>query len=96
MRIFVSNLSFNTGDAELNNLFTTFGEVVSAQVITDRETGRSRGFGFIEMAVEANGNAAIDKLNATELNGRAINVTLAREKSEKNSDRFKRTNNRNW
>ncbi|MEP7255106.1 MAG: RNA-binding protein, partial [Ferruginibacter sp.] len=49
MNIYVSNLSFNTSDAELNDLFSTFGQVSSAKVITDRETGRSRGFGFVEM-----------------------------------------------
>ena len=55
MNIYVSNLSFNTSDAELSELFSAFGEVSSAKVITDRETGRSRGFGFVEMPSEDEG-----------------------------------------
>lgn len=80
MNIYVSNLSFNTADSELNALFSTFGEVVSAKVITDRETGRSRGFGFVEMNSTEEGNEAILGLNNKEVEGRAMSVSIAREK----------------
>ena len=80
MNIYVSNLSFNTADAELSSLFSTFGEVTSAKVITDRETGRSRGFGFVEMASTEEGNAAISGLNNKEVEGRAMSVSVAKDK----------------
>ena len=67
MNIYVSNLSFHTGETELKDLFEKFGEVVSAKIIMDRETNRSRGFGFIEMPSEEEGNAAIKGLNQKEL-----------------------------
>lgn len=82
MKIYVSNLSYNTGDAELNDLFATHGEVASAKVITDRETGRSRGFGFVEMNSDADANAAIAALNDKEVEGRNMNVSVAREKAD--------------
>lgn len=82
MNIYVSNLSFNTGDAELNELFLAYGEVTSAKVITDRSTGRSRGFGFVEMPSKSEGNAAIDALNDKEVEGRAMSVSIAKERSE--------------
>lgn len=69
MNIYVSNLSFNTSDDELNELFSTYGNVSSAKVITDRETGRSRGFAFVEMASTQEGDAAIRGLQNTELEG---------------------------
>ncbi len=87
MKIYVSNLSFNTGDAELNQLFAAYGEVASANVITDRETGRSRGFGFVEMGSETEGNAAITGLNEKEVEGRAMNVSVARERSDNGFNR---------
>lgn len=82
MNIYVSNLSFNTSDAELNELFSTFGQVSSAKVITDRETGRSRGFGFVEMPSDEEGKDAMLGLNNKEVEGRAMSVSVAREKSE--------------
>ncbi len=82
MNIYVSNLSFNTSDAELNELFSTFGQVSSAKVITDRETGRSRGFGFVEMPSDDEGKEAMLGLNNKEVEGRAMSVSVAREKSE--------------
>src|SRR3982751_3626535 len=80
MNIYVSNLSFNTSDAELQDLFSQFGEVSSAKVITDRETGRSRGFGFVEMASDEEGKAAMSGLNNKEVEGRAMSVSVAKER----------------
>lgn len=90
MNIYVSNLSFNTGDVELNELFSAHGEVASAKVITDRETGRSRGFGFVEMNSDTEGNAAIEALNDTMVEGRNVAVAIAREKTERNGNGFNR------
>lgn len=82
MKLYASNLSYNTGNAELNDLFKPFGEVISANVITDRATGQSRGFGFVEMASVTDGNAAIKGLNSKEVEGRQMSVSVAREKNE--------------
>ena len=86
MNIYVSNLSFNTSDAELSELFSTFGEVSSAKVITDRETGRSRGFGFVEMPSEDEGKDAMLGLNNKEVEGRAMSVSVAKEREERSSN----------
>ena len=86
MNIYVSNLSFNTSDAELNELFSTFGEVSSAKVITDRETGRSRGFGFVEMPSEDEGKDAMLGINNKEVEGRAMSVSVAKEREERSSN----------
>ena len=86
MNIYVSNLSFNTSDAELNELFSTFGEVSSAKVITDRETGRSRGFGFVEMPSEDEGKDAMLGLNNKEVEGRAMSVSVAKEREERSGN----------
>jgi len=92
MNIYVSNLSFNTGDIELNELFSAYGKVESAKVVIDRETKRSRGFGFVEMASTVEGNAAIEALNNKDVEGRAMSVSVAREKSERgNSNNYRRT-----
>jgi len=80
MNIYVSNLSFNTSDAELQDLFSKFGDVSSAKVITDRETGRSRGFGFVEMGNDEEGKAAMAGLNNKEVEGRAMSVSVAKER----------------
>ena len=86
MNIYVSNLSFNTSDAELSELFSAFGEVSSAKVITDRETGRSRGFGFVEMPSEDEGKEAMLGLNNKEVEGRAMSVSVAKEREERSSN----------
>lgn len=83
MNLYVSNLSFKVQETELSDLFSAYGEVVSAKIITDRETGRSRGFGFVEMSSDDAGNKAMAELNNKELDGRAINVSLAKEKTER-------------
>jgi RNA recognition motif-containing protein len=98
MNIYVSNLSFNTSDAELSNLFSTFGEVSSAKVITDRETGRSRGFGFVEMPNDEEGKEAMAGLNNKEVEGRAMSVSVAKEREERSGGGGSRggySNNRN-
>ncbi len=82
MNIYVSNLSYNTDSESLQQLFAEYGEVTSANVITDRETGRSRGFGFVEMPDDAEGQKAIDALNGTDFEGKTINVNVARPKTE--------------
>ena len=77
MNIYISNLSYGVDDADLNTLFAEYGEVTSAKVIMDRETGRSRGFGFVEIADEAMGQKAIDELNGAEYEGRQMVVKEA-------------------
>ncbi|MDA1036428.1 MAG: RNA-binding protein [Chloroflexi bacterium] len=85
MNVFVGNLSFNTSDNDLRAIFTPFGEVTSAQVITDRETMRSRGFAFVEMADAAAAQQAIGSLNGTELQGRALTVNEAKPREDRGS-----------
>jgi RNA recognition motif-containing protein len=79
--LYVGNLTFTTDSSELERLFTPFGSVQRANVITDRETGRSRGFGFVEMSNGDDAQRAIDALNGKEVNGRALTVNVARERS---------------
>ena len=86
-KIFVGNLSFQITDIELEDLFKEYGEVASAKVIVDRRTGRSRGFGFVEMKAENNAEQAVEALNGAEVKGRPINVSFAREQSEGDRDR---------
>jgi len=80
MNIFVGNLSFRLSEDELSGAFEAFGAVDSARIITDRETGRSRGFGFVVMSDDSEGQTAIDNLNGTELNGRELRVNVAIDK----------------
>ncbi|MHC4441560.1 MAG: RNA recognition motif domain-containing protein [Planctomycetota bacterium] len=82
-KIYVGNLSFNTTEDQLTELFGQHGSVQSASIITDRYSGRSRGFGFIEMSDDAEAQAAIEALNGTELDGRVLNVNEARPKTER-------------
>jgi len=77
-KIYVGNLSFNVDSNQLSDVFAEFGTVDSANVITDRETGRSKGFAFVEMAAEADAQTAIAKLNGMDLSGRAMNVSEAK------------------
>ncbi len=84
-KLFIGNLSFEVTDFDLEDLFKQYGEVLSAKVILDKFSGRSRGFGFVEMNADDTAQAAIDALNGTEVKGRSIAVSIAREKSE--SDR---------
>ncbi|HAJ78866.1 MAG TPA: RNA-binding protein [Fibrobacteres bacterium] len=81
-KLYVGNLSYSIGDSALQELFTPFGTVASAQVIMDRETGRAKGFGFVEMGTDEEANAAIAALNGKEIEGRALTVNEARPKTE--------------
>lgn len=83
MNIYISGLSFGTNDADLNELFSAYGETSSAKVIMDRETGRSRGFGFVEMTNDAEAQKAIDELNGAEYDQKTISVTVARPREER-------------
>lgn len=76
--LFVGNLAFSTTDSELESLFNQHGEVSSAQVITDRDTGRSRGFGFVEMGSSDDAEKAISALDGTDVNGRQLKVNVAK------------------
>lgn len=84
-KIYVGNLSFNTENEGLEGLFSQYGSVVSARVITDRETGRSRGFGFVEMASADEASAAIEALNNAEFDGRNLRVNEAEEKPKRSN-----------
>ena len=83
MKIYVGNLSFRTTQQELEDLFTNYGNVQEAAVVTDRETGRSRGFGFITMPEDGEASAAIEALNGTEVEGRTLTVNEARPKTDR-------------
>jgi len=80
--IFVGNLSFNTSEDELRQMFEAFGQVDRVSIMTDRDTGRSRGFGFVEMASNEDGEKAITALNGSQAGGRTLNVNEARPKTE--------------
>ena len=79
--IYVGNLSFQTDSDALKTIFGEYGEVTSAQVIADRDTGRSRGFGFVEMASDEEAEKAITETNGKNVDGRQLNVNVARERS---------------
>ena len=81
-KLFVGNLSFELTDFELEDLFKEYGEIASAKVIVDRRTGRSRGFGFVEMNTEDSAQQAVEALNGVEVKGRPINVSFARKQVE--------------
>jgi cold-inducible RNA-binding protein len=83
--IFVGNLSFNTAEDELRQAFEAFGQVDRVSIMTDRDTGRSRGFGFVEMASNEDGEKAITALNGSQIGGRTINVNEARPKTDRGS-----------
>jgi RNA recognition motif-containing protein len=86
-KLFVGNLSFDTTSAQLESLFSEVGPCDSASVVTDRNTGRSRGFGFVEMSSAADAQKAISALNGRELQGRTLNVSEAKERSSGGGDR---------
>ncbi len=95
MRIFVGNMSFNTGDADLRDAFSAYGQVESAQVVTDRETQRSRGFGFVEMPASDQAQQAIGSLNGTDLQGRALTVNEAKPREDRGA-RGGNSNSNRW
>ena len=81
-KIYVGNLPYSASDADLQQNFSAFGDVVSATVMTDRDTGRSKGFGFVEMSSPAQAQAAIEGLNGQSVSGRALVVNLARPRDD--------------
>jgi cold-inducible RNA-binding protein len=83
MKLYVGNLSFQTSSEDLQQLFAQVGTVESASVVEDRETGRSRGFGFVEMSSKEEGDAAIQKFNGHDLGGRALNVNEAKPRENR-------------
>ena len=83
MNMYVANLAFNVQEEDLKKLFSTCGEVVSAKIITNRDTGQSRGFGFVQMKTNEEGKLALESLNHKELLGRNISVSEAREREDK-------------
>ena len=82
-KLYVGNLSYNTARGQLETLFAQAGEVVEAVVIEDRDSGRSKGFGFVEMVDEATANSAIEMFNGKEIDGRALNVAEAKPRQNR-------------
>src|ERR1700712_3557506 len=82
-KLYVGNLSYQMDSSELEQLFTQYGQVTSAQIINDRETGRSKGFGFVEMSNDNEAQAAIEALNGQEHSGRALTVNEARPREDR-------------
>ena len=93
MNIFIAGLSYNISDSDLTELFAEYGEVSSAKVILDRETGKSRGFAFVEMTNDTEGQKAIDELNGVEYDQKVIVVSIARPRTEKTSNGGRNYNN---
>jgi RNA recognition motif-containing protein len=101
MNLYVSNLSFHTSETDLETLFSKIGKVNSVKIIMDRETNRSRGFAFVEMASEEEGKKAIAELNNKEIEGRQLSVAVAREKENRSGGsggggNYSRSNNRRF
>ena len=82
MNIYVGNISYNSSEDDLRDLFGRYGEVVDVRIITDRDSGRSKGFGFVEMSSDDEAKAAIEALSGKELNGRTMVVNEARPKAQ--------------
>jgi RNA-binding proteins (RRM domain) len=88
MNIYIANLSYDVNDADLKELFEEYGPVSSAKVINDKMTGRSRGFGFVEMNDDAQGQKAIEELNQCEYDGKVISVNIAKPRTERTGGGF--------
>jgi len=87
MNIYVGNLSYEVSEGELKEAFEAFGQVETVNIITDKYSGQSKGFGFVEMSAQAEGDAAIEGLNDTELKGRTMKVNKARPRTENRGGR---------
>ncbi len=87
MKLYVGNISFDTTEQDLEELFAEAGTVESANIINDRDSGRSRGFGFVEMSSKQEGNDAIEQFNGKEINGRSLVVNEARQREERGGSR---------
>jgi RNA recognition motif-containing protein len=87
-KLYVGNLSYNTYEDNLRALFQSFGTVVSAKIITDRDSGSSKGFGFVEMGTDDEARAAIQGANGRDLDGRQIKVNEAMDKPRRDNDRY--------
>jgi RNA recognition motif-containing protein len=96
MNIYVSNLSFNVHDEDLKSYFADYGEVASAKVINDKETGRSRGFGFVEMPDDAAAQKAIAELDGATVDGRAIKVNVAKPREERSNNNRRSFSRNSW
>jgi len=96
MNIYVSNLSYGIEDADLRQLFERHGKVSSAKVIRDRETGRSRGFGFVEMDDDNEARTAISELHQGEFDGKVINVSIAKPKPERTGGSYSGGGGKRW
>ena len=94
MNLYISNLSYNISDEDLRQLFADYGEITSAKVIMDRETGRSRGFGFVELSDDELAKKAIEELNQASYDGKVINITEARPREDRGDRRGRFNNNR--
>ena len=90
LNIYIGNLPFGTTEQELNDLFSPFGKVAKVAIIMDRETGRPRGFSFVEMPDDAQGHKAIEQLNSQEFNGRVLTVNEARPRAPRGAARARR------
>lgn len=93
-QLYVGNIAFTTKEEELKDFFTAAGTVTSAKIIIDRETGKSRGFGFVEMSNADEAQAAVEQLNGKDLNGRQLRVNIAQEKQNKKPSFQKKSFNR--
>ncbi|MFN8547022.1 MAG: RNA-binding protein [Candidatus Eisenbacteria bacterium] len=95
-KLYVGNLTFDMGNADLEELFSSHGQVRSAQIIMDRDTGRSKGFGFVEMSGDAEAQAAINALNGREVKGRALTVNEAKPREDRPSGGSRGGSQRRW
>ncbi len=96
MNIYVGNLSFDVTDDQLRQAFEVYGEVDSVNIIKDKYSGQSKGFGFIEMSDDAKAQSAIDGLNQTDMQGRSINVSKAKPRTERRGGDGGRSSGRRW
>jgi len=87
-KIYVGNLSYTTHETDLNNLFQPYGEVTSVKIITDRDSGSSKGFGFVEMSSDSEAQAAIIGVNGRDVGGRQLKVNEAMDKPRRDNDRY--------